>query len=81
MLTKEQVAFYQEHGYLLVERLLTLQEAQELRQECHALAQRLSVHADLGKCQEGSRAGPTHHTAALSQCAVLRSSLQPSPGG
>src|SRR5947209_6183061 len=47
MLTKEQVAFYQEHGYLLVERLLTQQEAQELRQECHALAQRLSIHTDM----------------------------------
>lgn len=47
MLTKEQVAFYQEHGYLLVERMLTQREAQEMRQECHALAQRLSVHADM----------------------------------
>jgi phytanoyl-CoA hydroxylase len=47
MLTKEQVAFYQEHGYLLVERLLTQQEAQELRRECHALAQRLSIHTDM----------------------------------
>ena len=47
MLTKEQVAFYQEHGYLLVERLLTQREAQELRQECHALAQRLSIHTDM----------------------------------
>src|SRR5437016_7187893 len=47
MLTKEQVAFYQEHGYLLVERLLTQQEAQELRRECNALAQRLSIHTDM----------------------------------
>jgi phytanoyl-CoA hydroxylase len=47
MLTKEQVALYQEHGYLLVERLLSAREAQELRQECHALAERLSVHANL----------------------------------
>src|SRR5436305_1687887 len=47
MLTKEQIAFYQEQGYLLVERLLSTREAQVLRQECHALAQRLSVHGDL----------------------------------
>jgi cell division septum initiation protein DivIVA len=47
MITQEQVVFYQEQGYLLVENLLTQREAQELRQECHALAQRLSVHADM----------------------------------
>src|SRR3989440_1686873 len=47
MLTKEQVALYRARGYLLVERVLTAREAHDLRQECHALAQRLSVHGDL----------------------------------
>jgi ectoine hydroxylase-related dioxygenase (phytanoyl-CoA dioxygenase family) len=47
MLMKEQIAWYQEQGYLLVERLLSAREAQELRHECHALAERLSVHANL----------------------------------
>src|SRR6266566_4079526 len=67
MLTKEQVAFYQEHGYLLVERLLTLQEAQELRQECHALAQRLSVHADLDATWGSARkaVAQAQHTTLL----------------
>src|SRR2546427_10366458 len=36
---------------------------------------------DLGKCQKGSRTGEPHHHSALSQCAVLLSSLQPSHRG
>src|SRR5437588_7546674 len=67
MLTKEQVAFYQEQGYLLVERLLTQQEAQELRQECHALAQRLSVHADMDATWASARkaVAQAKHTSIL----------------
>lgn len=55
MLTKEQLTFYQENGYLLVERLLTQGEAEDLRRECHALAQRLSVHADMDATWESAR--------------------------
>ncbi len=47
MLTKEQRMFYQEYGYFLVEGLLTRSEADELRRECHALAERLSAHANI----------------------------------
>src|SRR6266576_2297808 len=67
MLTKEQVAFYQEHGYLLVERLLTQQEAQELRQECHALAQRLSIHTDMDATWGSARkaVAQANHTTIL----------------
>jgi phytanoyl-CoA hydroxylase len=47
MLTKEQLDFYQENGYLLVEGLLTEEEAACYRQECHALAARLAVHKNM----------------------------------
>jgi hypothetical protein len=42
-LTTEQVGFYREQGYLLVEGLLSRAEAEELRRECHALAERLAT--------------------------------------
>ena len=42
MLTEGQRAFYEENGYLLVEGLLTKEEAAMYRRECHDLAQRLS---------------------------------------
>lgn len=44
MLTNEQLSFYHENGYLLVEGLLTRAEAAELRRECHALIERLSAY-------------------------------------
>ncbi len=40
-LTDEQVAFYQENGYILVKGLLTKEEAALYREETHALADRL----------------------------------------
>jgi len=43
MLTPEQIAFYQDNGYLLVKGLLTREEAAELRAECHRLAEQLSA--------------------------------------
>ena len=56
-LTKEQHAFYQENGYILVEGLLTRAEAQSLREECHALIARLSsygpIDATWGSAREG----------------------------
>src|SRR5690348_8867655 len=47
MLTTEQVAFYQENGYLLVKGLLNKEEAAAYRAECHALATRLSAHQNM----------------------------------
>ncbi|MCS7220716.1 MAG: phytanoyl-CoA dioxygenase family protein [Anaerolineae bacterium] len=47
MLTQEQLAFYRENGYLLVKGLLTREEAEMYRRECHALAERLSAHANM----------------------------------
>lgn len=47
MLTHEQLAFYQENGYILVQGLFSPEEAAHLRQECHALAERLSAHRDI----------------------------------
>lgn len=44
MLTQEQLAFYHEQGYILVEQLLTPAEVADLRRECHELIERLSAH-------------------------------------
>ena len=43
MLSEEQIAFYNENGYLLVEGLLSKEEAAYYRTECHELADRLSA--------------------------------------
>jgi ectoine hydroxylase-related dioxygenase (phytanoyl-CoA dioxygenase family) len=58
MLTPDQLAFYEENGYLLVKGLLTRAEAARYRQECHALIERLSkggrdVEATWGSAREG----------------------------
>src|SRR5438270_10935055 len=42
MLTQDQLAFYHDNGYLLVEGLLSCEEAAALRRECHHLAERLA---------------------------------------
>ena len=63
MLTQEQLAFYHEHGYILVEQLLTRAEAADLRQECHELIERLSAHkkvdATWGSAREGVAGAPS----------------------
>src|SRR5262245_2749198 len=47
MLTESQLASYRENGYLLVEGLISQQEAAGLRRECHDLAARLSAQSNL----------------------------------
>jgi len=42
MLTADQVAFYQENGYVLVQGMFTKEEAAAYRRECHELMERLS---------------------------------------
>jgi ectoine hydroxylase-related dioxygenase (phytanoyl-CoA dioxygenase family) len=56
MLTQEQLTFYRENGYILVEGLFSKEEAQAFRQEAHALIERLSakknVDATWGSARE-----------------------------
>ncbi len=47
MLSPDQVAFYREHGYVLVKGLLSTEEAAAYRQECHALITRLQTIRDV----------------------------------
>lgn len=47
MLSQEQLATYQEQGYLIVKGLLTRAEAESLRAEGHALIERLSAHRNV----------------------------------
>lgn len=56
MLTPEQIAFYQENGYLLVKGLFSKETAARLREECHALAERLSAHRSIDATWGSARA-------------------------
>lgn len=47
MIDSDQLGFYRENGYLLVEGMLTKGEAADLRRESHALAERLSAHESI----------------------------------
>jgi ectoine hydroxylase-related dioxygenase (phytanoyl-CoA dioxygenase family) len=47
MLTAEQRAFYDDNGYILIKGVLSEAEAAMYRQECHALAERLSAHKNI----------------------------------
>ncbi|GEM_PF-2574185 len=47
MLTKEQIKFYSDNGYLLVEGLFSKKEAADYRRECHDLAARLGKTSNL----------------------------------
>jgi ectoine hydroxylase-related dioxygenase (phytanoyl-CoA dioxygenase family) len=47
MLTEAQLESYHANGYLLVPSLLSASEAAAYRAECHALAERLSRHANM----------------------------------
>ena len=47
MLTTEQLLFYQENGYMMVEGLLRRAEAEDLRRTCHELMNRLSARAHI----------------------------------
>jgi phytanoyl-CoA hydroxylase len=67
MLTPEQRARYDEQGFLLVKGMFTPEEAAALREECHALAARLSAHRNLDATWGSARAG----NAAAQQTQVL----------
>ena len=58
MLTDDQLTFYRDNGYLLVQGVLSRGEAARFREECHALIERLSrrgrnVEATWGSAREG----------------------------
>ncbi len=65
MLTPEQRAFYRENGYLLVEGLLTPEEAHVFRRECHELAKRLSAQRDIDATWDSARQGAASMTGAM----------------
>src|SRR5689334_5813194 len=46
-LTREQLQFYRDNGYVLVKRMFTKAESAMYRQECHELADRLSKHTNI----------------------------------
>lgn len=56
MLTPDQCEFYRENGYVLTEGLLARAEAEALRQECHALAERLAARVSLDSTWGSARA-------------------------
>ncbi|MCL5283335.1 MAG: phytanoyl-CoA dioxygenase family protein [Armatimonadetes bacterium] len=60
MLTKDQIKFYHDNGYLLVPGMLSTEEAAFYRKECHGLADRLSatrnIDATWGSAREATLA-------------------------
>ncbi|GCE17863.1 phytanoyl-CoA dioxygenase family protein [Dictyobacter kobayashii] len=65
MLTAEQLAFYHENGYILVKGVLTKEEAQTYRQECHNLVERLTRDQDIDATWGSARANATVATRIL----------------
>ena len=65
MLTPEQLAFYQENGYILVKGVLSKEEAQVYRQECHSLAERLGQGKDIDATWGSARTGAATATKIL----------------
>jgi ectoine hydroxylase-related dioxygenase (phytanoyl-CoA dioxygenase family) len=55
-LNSDQIAFYNNNGYILVKGLLTKPEAAMLRAECHGLTERLSTGHDTDATWVGARA-------------------------
>jgi len=55
-LSPNQIDFYNANGYLLVEGVLSKSEAAALRDECHALTERLSRNHDTDATWAGARA-------------------------
>lgn len=64
MLTGDERAFYDENGYILIKGLLDRAEARGLREEAHALIDRLSPHADM-EATWGSARGLTETRTQL----------------
>lgn len=56
MLSQEQMAFYQDNGYILVKQLFTKEEMADYRQESHALIQRLSARQNVDATWQSARA-------------------------
>ncbi len=57
MLSKQQLDFYRENGYLVVRGLLTPAEAKAYRDECHSLIDRLSAHENVDATWGSAREG------------------------
>lgn len=56
MLSPQQVAFYEENGYLLVPGVFTREEAADYRRECHELIERLTKIRDVDATWGSARA-------------------------
>jgi phytanoyl-CoA hydroxylase len=61
-LTREQLQFYRDNGYLLLKNVFTKAEAAEFRRECHALADRLARHASIDATWNSARQIAGTHT-------------------
>jgi phytanoyl-CoA hydroxylase len=54
-LTREQLQFYRDNGFVLVKGLFTKTESAAYRQECHALAERLARHKNIDATWDAAR--------------------------
>jgi ectoine hydroxylase-related dioxygenase (phytanoyl-CoA dioxygenase family) len=67
MLTQDQVDFYRENGYLLVEGMFSAEEAAAFRQEAHALIERLQQISSVEATWESAK-GVTMTKTSLLHC-------------
>jgi phytanoyl-CoA hydroxylase len=78
ILTEEQTEFYQAHGYLHVRGLLTPDEAEAYRTECHALAARIGENDATWASQRGQGTRITHcHDVQFQSAAFTRLLVDP----
>lgn len=68
MLTQEQLAFYQENGYILIKGLLSKDEARMYREESHALIQRLEKKRTVDATWKSAREATMVHDTKLQHC-------------
>lgn len=67
MLSQEQVDFFRENGYLLVEGMFSAEEAAQFRQEAHALIERLQRHTSVDATWKSAQ-GVTMEKTSLLHC-------------
>jgi len=78
LLTERQNSFYQDNGYLHIPGLLSRQEAELYRAECHALAERIGDNDATWASQRGQGTRITHcHDVQFKSAAFTRLLVDP----
>ena len=75
MFTPDELAFYQENGYIVARGLLASGEAADLRRECHELAERLGMQQNMdatwGSAREAMPKLKTPKSCTATMCSFI----------